>query len=130
MSKIKEFTRSNLDPIANDVMEALEKVERKWGVKFGRKGIRYSDGDFRMTLTSTVVERGEGVLTASEASYKLNASIHGLPELGTTYTSRRSGVEMTIIGWNTRARKYPVMLVGSNGKKYKEAASTVKVMCQ
>ena len=122
---INKIDRDNLDPILDDVMAELTKVGEKYGLDFGRKGCRYTDGDFRMTITAQVRDRVEGVLTKEEMNYNFHREGHGLPVLGTTYFSK--GITMTIVGWNTRARKYPVVLRGSDGKSYKASPASVRL---
>lgn len=123
---ITKFDRDNLDPVLDDVMKELRKVGEKYGLDFGRKGCRYTAGDFRMTITAKVVNRDmeAGVLTKAEQDYNRNRVIEGLPELGFTYYS--NGIELTVVGWNSRARKYPVSLKGSDGKGYKASVFTVR----
>ena len=123
--KINSFGRGNVKTVTREMMDALQVVGDKYGLDFGRKGCRFSDGDFRMTVTAKVCDRAEGVLTKAERDYNFHKDGENLPELGTTYFS--NGIEQTIVGWNTRARKYPVSLKGSDGKSYKASPVSVRL---
>ena len=128
MTKINSFDRDNVGQIGSEMIEALNKVGAKYGVGFSKKSIRYGTADFRVTVNAVVMNREEGVLTKEEQAYNIHRELEDLPELGTEYFSK--GITMTIIGWNTRARKYPVNLRGSDGRTYKNSAFGVKMACR
>lgn len=114
---IKKLDKTNIDPILDEVMRELDKIGKKHGLDFGRKCARYTEGDFRMTITAKVLNREEGVLTNEELNYNHKKVTEGLPELGFSYFEK--GITLTVVGWNPRARKYPIILSGSDGKGYK-----------
>lgn len=122
---INKFDKENLDPVLDDVMRELRKVGEKYGLDFGRKSCRYGSGDFRMTITAKVRDRAEGVKTKEERDYDLNRHRHGLPDRGYEYFS--NGITMTVVGWNSRARKYPIVLKGSDGKGYKTSVMSLQL---
>ncbi len=130
---ISKFNSSNINQVSDEMMIALKEVGDKFGVKFGRKGIRYSEGDFRVTITVKVSNPEEGVLTKEESQYNYEQLLtrhntNPLPELGSSFISGSSGKKLTIVGWNTRARKYPIMLKDENGKGYKDSASHIRTV--
>lgn len=124
MTKITQFTKENLDPVIDDMMTELRKVGEKWGVEFSRKTCRYGSGDFRMTVEAKVRDRQEGVTTKPERDYDFNATLMNLPNRGYSYFS--NGITLTVVGWNSRARKYPVTLKGSDGKGYKCSVESLR----
>jgi hypothetical protein len=127
MSKtVTQFDRQNVKTITQEMMNELNKMGEKYGVSFGRKSCRFGQADFRITVTAQInsENRDDGVLTKEELAYNVHRITEDLPELGTEYYS--NGLTMTIIGWNTRARKYPVNLMGSDGRKYKNSVYGVK----
>ena len=128
MTKINSFDRDNVGHIGSEMIEALNKVGAKYGVGFSKKSIRYGTADFRVTVNAVIMNREEGVLTKAEQAYNMNREENSLPELGTEYFSK--GITMTIVGWNTRARKYPVNLKGSDGRSYKNSAYGVRMATQ
>ena len=130
MSKITQFDKINIDTISREMMDALQRVGARYGVKFDRKSIRYTKGDFRVTVQCEVEEKAEGVLTKEEQNYNYHGKLlKGLPELGTKFRGE-DGLEYTIVGWNTRARKYPVMLVDQRGKGVKCGTGYIKANCR
>jgi hypothetical protein len=124
MNKLNRFDRDNLNPVRDDMMSELAKVGEKFGIDFSAKGIRYTEGDFRVTIVAKIREKADGVLTKEERAYNIHRGMFNLPELGTSFRGS-NGLTMTVVGWNTRARKYPVNLKGSDGKSYKNSAEMV-----
>lgn len=129
MTKITQFTKDNVSTVMNDLMTELHGLEVKYGIKFKRGSCTYTPGSFRVSLTSDigVENRAEGVLTATESAYNRNRVIYGLPELGFKYDGN-NGITMTVVGWNTKARKYPISLKGSDGRTYKTSADVLKIV--
>lgn len=123
-NKIQKFSKDNLDPVLDDVMNELRKVGEKYGLHFDRKTCRYGAAEFRMTVTAEVLDKLDGCLTDEESNYDWNARVQNLPERGFQYYNQ--GITMTVVGWNKRARKYPIILKGSDGKSYKSSVMNLK----
>jgi len=121
-----EFTRKNLKEIRADIDEALVGVGEKYGIELSAKNASFTPNTCTFKLELGVVG-SDGVTSSKEAeSYKVNAGLFGLDPnwLGETFTA--NGKTFKVIGLNTRAKKYPVVVqeVGSDGR-YKFSAEGV-----
>lgn len=126
---ITKFDSQSVDITSNVMMEALEKAGTELGVTFNRKTIRYGEADFRVTIVATVNEsnRSAGALTKEEKAYNHHCHLKNLPDLGSSYLSS-NGLRMTVVGFNTRARKYPIMLKDERGRGRKCSVDNLKHM--
>jgi hypothetical protein len=126
---IKEFNRTNVRTLNEEVAAALEPIAKKHGLVLDRKGKTfYRDRMPAMFQFIVRVEDADGnVLGAKAQEFKDGARLVGLDpsDLGKEFVSRGSRYRIT--GLNLRARKYPVLAENlSNGKTYKFAESVVK----
>jgi len=103
--------------IRKELAKALKSVEKKFGVTCEVGNMTYDDSEVRTKLTL----RTNGALTKEEQTYDTYQKIEGLPKRGTILKDAS-----VTYGYNTRARKYPV-IVTKNGKQYKMSVANVKL---
>ena len=133
-NKMDTFDKSNINLIRDAIQTALDNVAedlRDCGphisldLKLGN--ISYSDTNFKATLNCAVVDENGVVQNKERAAYIASASIHGLDPawIDQTFMDYKGKV-LKITGWNTRARKCPVLLEDKEGNTYKGPASMVR----
>lgn len=116
-----KFNKSNLKTMRHDILDALEAVEKKHGVRFSLGNITFSANDFRTRLEclSTADASGNSV-DPDKVKFEKTAYRVGVKKdaYGKTFTS--NGKTFRITGVNPRAKKYPIQAVTINrGKRYK-----------
>lgn len=124
---MKEFTKKNLKALRIDVNNALVDVAKKHGIELKLGNTNYLTSEANLKLKATII----GAETEEEKAYKFNITWHkdatgdSLPEFGAIFGlgSKR----FKIIGWNTRAPKYPINgIEQSSGKTYKFTVDQLK----
>lgn len=130
MSKtIKEFNRANVRQVIAECEEAVRAVAEKYGLTLERQGRTfYRDHlpvKFQLHAHQTDAEGNKVDPRAKD--FARYARYAGLPEdaFGQEFTN--AGRTYRITGWNTRAKRYPVM--GEDvrtGKTYKFPVDTVR----
>ena len=122
---ITSFDRKTVRTINAEVAEALKQIGEKHGLQIDLAGTSFSPTNFTTKFTCAVVDR-DGIAQTVEASdYRVCAKHYGITlQLGDSFTHH--GHTYTIIGWNSRSKKYPV-LATRDGKTYKLATQFVKM---
>lgn len=133
-NKMDTFDKSNINLIRDAIQTALDNVAEdlrdgnaniSLDLKLG--GISYSDTNFKATLSCAVVDDNGVVQNKERAAYIAAASIHGLDPAWIDQTFMDyEGRTMKITGWNTRARKCPVLLEDKKGNTYKGPVAMVR----
>ena len=122
---ISSFTRPNVREISLAMNDVLSEIADKYGLSIAIKGASYSDAECTFRFKAVVDTPADGVVTKEVADYNMNARIHSLPPINSVFTA--NGSKFRIVGWNSRARKYPInaKAVGS-GAMYKFPLAAVK----
>lgn len=114
------FTKTNLKNIRADIEAALASVEATYNCKFSLGNIRFSDHNFRGKLEcNSVADASGNTINPAEVHFNDNRWRVGLAKdaFGKTFTAQ--GRRYTIVGVNTRAKKYPVQAETAAGRRYK-----------
>lgn len=126
--KVKDIDRNLIEKVRDDIRPFLEPIGEKHGINLELGRCSYSSGNFTLKLEGSLVGDDGVVLTKEAEDFKKYAHWHGLvPEdLGKTFV--HTHVVYTITGLKTRAKKYPITARASNGKEYKFAAGSVRML--
>ena len=120
-AKVTAFNKANLRELRVDFQTAIDAVAAKHGLTGKLGNIRFGATDF--TCKMTVETSGAGAVKddRKEADFRKYAVIEGLSadDFGKEFTYM--GKTLTIVGYNTRAKKYPISLKDTNGKGFKVA---------
>lgn len=114
------FDRKKVREINAEIEMAIAKVAAKHGLDFQMGNSRFSKTEITTKYTVSIVgESGVG-LTKEAKNWDIYAPMYGIKEfkIGDSFKLFRSNKIFTVIGWNTRSHKYPVM-AESGGKTYK-----------
>ena len=134
MSKITEFTRPVCRALNEDVRKALQSVADKHGLKLDEKGASFRAYECSVGFKFVIdKQNSSGVTMNKEAQDFLRYA--ALPfgalseftedDLGAVFHS--SGDQFKIVGYKSRAKKYPILAERvSDGKRYKFTAAMVQ----
>lgn len=100
---IDRFNRETAKAIKEKVLEQISIP----GVIVQSNGGRFSEGEYTLKLKFTLESPAENVYTQEQDLYNQAAKLYRLKPLGETFT--RNGETYKIVGWNNKARKYPVI---------------------
>lgn len=114
---IKEFNKANLKNVREDISAILSKYAKDNGIEIKIGNISFNSGSFSTKMEATVL----GAETIDETILKQVMAIKNL--------SRTSKCGKTLVGYNTRAGKYPFVFE-SAGKKYKCSEFNAKMYFQ
>lgn len=127
----------NLDQAKNarkEIDVALKALSAKIGIDFTIGNIRFTDVGLKTTLTGT--ERGAaGTSKSAPANPHLVALMKNkflLPstfDQSKTYKSDSLG-NVKIVGYNSRARKYPFIALTAGGKRYRVTSFSARSMVE
>jgi len=106
--EIKQINREACNRISDGVIEALKVLEKNLGIKFETKGGKFSDTNYTMKLSASLIKNGK-VLTLEAEAFKMYATRYGFEptDLGRQFSQRN--VMYKITGLNTRNRKYKIV---------------------
>ena len=127
-----DINKNSLRTFRTDFAEAVENLEKQYGVSIELAGIRYSSDSFHGKVTvsniSGSVKVADMVLPdAAKREFELFAHAYGLTAdmFGKTFVAK--GKTLTIVGINRRASKNCVMLKDAAGSEYHCSADMVKL---
>jgi hypothetical protein len=125
---IAKFDRKTASAFAKEAEQALQALARKYGVDVSTGSGSYNDSNFTFKITAAVKSSDGTAITREAQAFKANARWIGLQEsdLGRSFTSR--GKTFTITGYNTRAKRMPILAKDENGKGFKFEVDTVKML--
>ena len=125
MSKIKEFSKTNLNSVRRDIDIALASVEKEYGITLKLGNIRFSGTSFTTKVSADVKPTNGKSL--GETKFNANCVLYGLKksDFGKTFTEGRK--TYTITGINTRSKRYPIECQClTNGKGIRFTASLIR----
>jgi hypothetical protein len=99
--------RVKASQISADVLKALAKVEKKFGINFSQGRGTFTDADFTFKLSAVEVGEGGKVVSKIASDFELYASHYGLSksDLGKRFTA--NGKTFILQGLKRQNRKYP-----------------------
>jgi len=111
--------------IQNDCADALAPVAAKYGLRLDRKSCTFHADSCPVAFKLTAPPE-EATETAEAIAFKRHAHCYGLDagQLGQSFKQR--GRTFTICGLSARAKKYPILATGDDGKTYKFAPDGVR----
>ena len=126
MATIKEFNKGNLQALRTE-LDALHKaLEKKYGIELKVGNASYSNNEVTFKLKANTIGEGGTVVTKEALNWPLYASMNGLGQLALGDKVALDGSIYEITGWNTRARKSPVMIKDiKTGASYKCPTGTL-----
>ena len=109
--------RAKAKAIHERMAELLKPIEAELGVTITMKSGSFGLSEFSCGATF----RDEGMPSKMEQDYASAKVIHKLRDFGASIPVYIKGtdVQCKIIGWDTKKRKYPVIVVAPDGNKYK-----------
>jgi len=132
MAKIAEFNKDNLDILRRDINAALAAVGAKHGIGMKIGNIRFNRDSFTTKLDAAVLIPGataaDSQFAKYAADYKRYAPLYGYPiALLNNGQVTYNGKNYTILGYNSRGKRYPIIARGvGDGKVYKLPESAVR----
>jgi hypothetical protein len=120
----------NYNLIRYELEKALEEIGKKHGFTSSVGAITYNAAGFHCTLTSTVVDIGNGK-SGAQLEYEMYAPKFGIDPKTFGKQFNSNGKTFQIIGINKNARTMPVMAVeveSGTGYKFSAIAAGVHVL--
>jgi pyrroloquinoline quinone (PQQ) biosynthesis protein C len=106
---------------------AMKKIEKKHSVKFKTGRASYNKEQFSMKVEFLDVKANGTVADSKEVeAWNFYAERHGLKKSLLNSTITLQSKKFKVSGWNTRAKRYPVMAIEvATGKSFKLPVSSV-----
>lgn len=122
------MNRSTCRTISDRVLHVLKQsgLEDELGITFTQGNGKFDSTSFTMKLTATTDAEDGSSQTKEASDFLMSASSFGLSpdDLGKSFQS--NGKSFTIVGAKPRNIKYPIIVTGTQGGKYKMPAMTVR----
>ena len=124
------ITKTNIKSIRNDLDSALAKVGKKYGLAISTGNIRFNASELRTKITASVVDSSSvavGVDPADAAlvsDFNRNKARWGVTKnIGDTVTY--GGSSYKLVGSKSSRPKYPLVVEGVQGGRYKMPLSAI-----
>ena len=126
MATIKEFNKGNLKALRTE-LDALHKaLEKKYGIELKVGNASYSNNEVTFKLKANTISANGTVVTKEALNWPLYADLNGVGHFNVGDKVNLNGSIYEITGWNTRARKSPVMIKDiKTGASYKCPTGTL-----
>lgn len=127
------LTKTQVSAIRADLATAFGLIAKKHGVDFSLGTIRFNAESMRGTLSGVVRGAAGTSVTTPVDTKALALAKTGKRLLGASfdatakYRSQSLGV-VSFVGYNSRARAYPFVVVTSTGKRYKIGSNAATSM--
>ena len=122
---VNTFNKANLRALRVDFQSAIDAVAAKHGLTGKLGNIRFGATDFTCKMTVETSGAAEVKTNNDAKDFRLYAEMSGLSADDFGKEFKYSGKTLKIIGYNTRAKKYPISLEDTRGKKYKVSGSQI-----
>lgn len=121
----RQLTRTQVQAITADIFKAMKEVEKKHDIKVSQDGnIGFSDIDFKLKL-KVMIDDEDALMNKEKENFELYAEHHGFSPEGFNQVILVGGKQMRIVGYNPKARKYPIVAVEEGtDARYKLGLST------
>jgi len=124
MPVVTKITSATCKMLSEDIMDALQSVAVKHGLTLGKKGGKYSEAEFTLPITMSVLELKQGNV---KADFVVFAEMMGAdPDWFNQSFTTVLGERLTIVGLNTRAPKNCIKIENENGTQYKCSPAYVR----
>ena len=120
-----KFNKAAVKGISEDIVKALKVIEDKYGITIERGSARYSELEFKLDLNIKVGDT-EALENVEKSNFELMAKIYGFNHEGYNKPFKNGGTIMRVVGFNTKAPKYPISLLAENGSRYKISVEAYK----
>lgn len=117
---IKQFDKKNLKALRQDMNDVLKAVELRYGIQINVGNASFSDNEVTFKTKCNTLSEGGKAQTKEAQNWKLYAELNGVGQFSIGDRITIQGQVFTIEGWNTRAKKSPVMIKDiATGKTFK-----------
>jgi hypothetical protein len=117
---IQQFDRKNLKALRQDMNAALKAIEAQYGIQINVGNASFSDNEVTFKTKCNTIGEGGKAQTKEANQWKLYAELNGVGQFSVGDRITIQGQVFTIEGWNSRAKKAPVMIKDiATGKSYK-----------
>ena len=117
---IKQFDRKNLKALRQDMNDVLKAVELRYGIQINVGNASFSDNEVTFKTKCNTIGEGGKAQTKEANQWKMYAELNGVGQFSVGDRITIQGQVFSIEGWNTRAKKSPVMIKDiATGKSYK-----------
>jgi len=120
---MKEFSKSNLGELRNDIEAALLTVATKHGISLDIGNIRFDSNSFRTKLEAFINSNNEG--NVDKIIWDKHCSRFNLKPEDFGKNFFYNGTDYTICGIALKSRKYPINAKRPNGVTYRFMLSTI-----
>jgi hypothetical protein len=120
-----KFNKAAVKGISEDIVKALKVIEDKYGITIERGSARYSELEFKLDLNIKVGDT-EALENEEKRNFELMAKMYGFNPEGYNKPFKNGGTIMRVVGFNTKAPKYPISLLAENGSRYKISVEAYK----
>ena len=107
---IKQFDRKNLKALRQDMNAALAAIEAQYGIKIHVGNASFSDNEVTFKTKCNTISEGGKAQTKEANQWKMYAELNGVGQFSVGDRVQINGRIFEIEGWNTRAKKKPVMI--------------------
>lgn len=125
MKKITQLDRKVIRQLNSEMELTLNKVFAQYGLVAKTGSVRFTGTNFSTKVEVSVVSQSGVALTKEAKAWESNAKYAGITNLSVGDSFTLGSEAYTVIGWNTRGQKYPV-IVERNGKRYKMSTMMIR----
>jgi len=118
---------NELKNATQEIQNAINKIGEKYGFTAKLGGITYNDAGFHTTLKTTYLETKQGI-SGAELEYRTYAKKFGINPNTFGQVFSFENMKYIIIGIAPKARTYPIVAKGEDGKTYKFPAIVLKTI--
>ena len=119
MQDIKQFNRTNIKGLRNEIDEALDQVAKKYGITISAGNCTFSGNEANFKLKLNTIGEGGTVITRESQNWDFYKNRTQCTHLNVGDKITIQGNPYTLTGYNTRARKAPIQFKDSRGNGYK-----------
>jgi len=119
MKDIKQFNRTNIKGLRNEIDEALDRVAKRYGITISAGNCTFSGNEANFKLKLNTIGEGGTVITQESQNWDFYKSRTNCGHLNIGDKITIQGSTYTLSGYNTRARKAPIQFKDSRGNGYK-----------
>lgn len=113
----------NWKEFLEDFKKSVEGVSQKYNVTLNPKTIRYDDTTFRFTVEGVRNQEGKDT---ERVLFEKHCLSFGVSPSDYRKELTMGGKKYKLIGFNPRARKFPLLLEGENGEKMKSSTLVLR----
>lgn len=127
--KIDTFDKSNLTSLRHSLNLALEDVAKMYGIVLSLGNMRYSNNEVKMKLTANIGTANDLALENSDkVKDDLNylSMLYDLPKDLFGKEIKIGGEDFIILDSKSSRPKYPFIVTGTNGRKYKMSVEQIR----